>query len=126
MCADLGYVDSEITGLPAEQRPVHKRIWQHVLKLSKMRFGRCNADQAEVSQNMAGALMSATTDAVANTEFSVAHNLDAAPYLLVPVLPLDIVNAEIVRLKVTRAADSKRIYLSSPETSRTVFFFLEG
>jgi hypothetical protein len=43
-----------------------------------------------------------------------------------PVLPLDTVNAKIVRLQVSRAADANRIYLKSPDTDAAVYFYLEG
>lgn len=124
--AELGYVESELTGFPAAERPVHKRIWQHVLKLSKMRFGRVNSEQAEVSQNMGGGLYTATTPSVANTEFSIAHNFDAAPYLIVPVLGLDQVGQKIVPLEVSRAADNRRVYLKSSETDAPIAVYIEG
>lgn len=65
--ADLGLIESLITGFPQDQRPVHQRIWQHVLKQSKMRFGRCDVDEPQVSQNMGGGLYSATTPSLSGT-----------------------------------------------------------
>lgn len=124
--ADLGLVESLITGFPQDQRPVHQRIWQHVLKLSKMRFGRVNSDEPEVSQNMGGGLYTGTTPSVANEEFSILHNFDQAPYLIVPVLGLDQVGQKIVPLEVSRAADSRRIYLKSSETDAPFAVYVEG
>ena len=66
-----------------------------------------------------------TTAAVADTEFTIAHGLGKAPYLLIPVLPLDAVNATLVPLTVTRLPDASRIYLSSPVTGATFRAFLE-
>lgn len=124
--SDLGYVESEISGLPSAERPIHKRIWQHVLKLSKMRFGHVDADEPQVSQNMGGGLYTGTTPSVANEEFSILHNFDQAPYLIVPVLGLDQVGQQIVPLQVSRAADNRRIYLKSSATDAPFAVYVEG
>jgi hypothetical protein len=107
--------------------PDTKRALTHIFDyvLSQIRFGR--PDHQTAAQNLPGQFYQATTPASANTEFSVPHFFaGTAPYLLIPVLPLDVVNGQIVPLKVTRAADTQRVYLSSSATSAPVAFYLEG
>jgi len=67
-----------------------------------------------------------TTAAVANEEFSVAHGLGVAPHTLIPVLDLQTEGAQLPTLTVSRAADEKRVYLSSPSTGAVVTFFVEA
>ena len=88
------------------------------------RIGRVVTGKA--ATNLSGGFFSGTTPAVANQEFSIAHSFGSPPYLLLPVLPVDTLNASIVRLTVSRVADANNVYLKSPETSQTVFVYLEG
>lgn len=120
--ARISYVESLIAGLPADAKRSLKLAFEYVL--DNLRFGRPEVD--ERAENGQHYFFEGTTPAVANTEFSIAHGMAAAPYLLIPVLPLDVVNAQIVRLKVTRAADVERIYLSSPDTSATFRVMVEA
>lgn len=100
--------------------------------VSNILFGRATGStqsQASTSvraTNMGGGYISGTTSAVANREFAVPHNIGHAPYLLIPVLPLDQVNAAMVRLIVSRAADGSNVYLKSPDTSQPFFAYVEG
>ena len=121
--ADSGVVDVYLAGLTdTNTRRILNTIFKYILK--DIRFGR--SESGEASTNLGGGFFTATTPSVANTEFTVPHSFGRAPYLLVPVVPLDAVNSQIVPLKITRAADASRIYLSSSSTSAVVFFFLEG
>ena len=61
--------------------------------------------------------LTSTTATVANTEFSIAHGMGAAPTQIVQLLDLSKINAQIVPLQVSRAADSQRIYLKSTSTN---------
>lgn len=110
--------------MPQELRPIFKRIFTALLK--DLRFGHPTGDVPDPLLNFGGGFFHATTDATANTEFSIPHGFGRVPYLLYPVLPLDVVNAQIVPLKVTRAADDKRIYLSSSAESAAVTVAVEG
>jgi hypothetical protein len=96
--------------------------------LSDLRVGR--AHPGESLQTRGGNLqwypLSATTPATANEEFSVVHGLKSPPYLLVPALPLDTAGHQLVALMVTRPADAKRVYVSSPVPDAVVTFFVEG
>ena len=68
----------------------------------------------------------ATTPSSANVEFSLLHGLPQAPYVLIPCLNLRVLNARIVRLTLSRLPDTKRVYLSSPDTNAFVSFWLEA
>lgn len=109
--ARAGYIEQLLAGLPSDHKRVLKLAFEYVL--DNLRHGR--PDDGSRAENGQAYFFEGTTPGVANTEFSIAHGLGSAPYLLIPVLPLDVVNARIVPLKVTRAADSERIYLSSSE-----------
>ena len=122
---DLGIIESEIQGLSQEKdKPVFKRIFREV---AKMQIGPVDVDAGQRrSVNLRGHLYGPiTTPAVANTEFSVAHQFGATPYLVMPVLPNE-TDAQLVPLTWTRAWDAKRIYLSSPITSARIFLYVEG
>jgi len=120
--ATSSYVESLLQGIPPEQKSAWASIWRYVLK--NMRLGRV-VDQ-EASENFSAGFFQGITAAVANTEFTIAHNFGRAPYLAIPVLPLNVVNATVPDLTVSRAADASRIYFKSPAVSATVYFYVEG
>lgn len=129
--ADLGNVESMLTGLSDESsQRILKAVFKYVLKT--LRFGRATTSTSSganilaAAQNFGGGFFSATTPSIANTEFVLAHRFGRPPYLLLPCLPLDQLNAAIVRLTVSRAADASNVYLKSPDTSQPVFVYLEG
>lgn len=121
--ADFGNVETMLAGVSDQPlRRVLKSVFQYVLK--DVRFGR--AEDGDPSKNFGAGFYTATTPAVAGTEFSIAHGFGRTPYLLIPVLPLDTVNATIVPLTVSRAADEGRVYLTSTEASAPITVYLEG
>lgn len=120
--ADFATVQTYLNGLEDKVKTILNVVLEYVLK--DIRFGR--AVSGEPSKNFGGGFFSAVTPSVANQEFTVPHTFGRKPYLCMPVLPLDQVGAKIVRLEVARAADASRIYLKSPETSATIFLYLEG
>lgn len=122
--SDFGAIASEINSLPAELRPVLLRIFQSVVKDG--RFGHPKGAQPDPCQNFGAGFFHGTTASVADTEFSITHGFGRTPYLVIPVLPLDTVGARIVPLTVTRAADDKRVYLSSSAESAPVTLYVEG
>ena len=121
--ADRSYIQSLLGGLDTNTKRALIGIFDYLLK-NNLRVGRPDADTPSV--NLAGHFYTATTPASANAEFTIPHRFNAAPYLLIPVLPLDGVNTEIVPLKVTRAADASRLYLSSSATSTPICVYVEG
>jgi len=72
------------------------------------------------AENMAWFQVEFTTAAVANTEFSVEHKMDTIPSRFIPSMRLNVVNAQLVPLQVSRASDAKRAYFKSTSTSATV------
>jgi hypothetical protein len=121
--ADLGYIESQLTGIadPA-LRKVLLSVFKYLLK--DVRFGR--AEDAEASVNFGGGFFEGTTPATPNEEFSIEHSFGRPPYLLIPVLPLDAIGANIVPLQMERAADSRKIYLSSSVASANFVVYVEG
>jgi hypothetical protein len=116
-----GYVESLLGGLPPDQKKVQTEIFRYVLPNG--RFGPVS-HQAK-SENFSAVYVSSTTAAVANEEFNIVHGLGRIPYVVVPVLPLDVIGGAVVRLQVTRAADAMRVYLRSPDTSAVIALYLE-
>jgi hypothetical protein len=120
--SDIGNVETSLAGLDRDEQRIFKSIFQYIL--GDMRFGR--AEDSTVAKNFGAVFYSGTTHATPGTEFSIPHGFGRPPYLLIPVLPLDAVNATLVPLTVTRAADSSRIYLSSSVASAPFVVFIEG
>jgi hypothetical protein len=121
--ATSSYIEQLTGGLDSTTKRALKQIFDYVLK-GGLRFGRPDDDSA--SENFTAAFYEATTASVANTEFTIEHGFGRTPYLVIPVLPLDTEDAQIVPLKVTQAADSKRIYLSSSTTDAVIRLYVEG
>jgi hypothetical protein len=65
-----------------------------------------------------------STTATSTSEFTIVHNMDRAPQIAIPVLDLSQPGAKIVPLEVTRAADSRRIYVKTPAGSTNAVFSL--
>jgi hypothetical protein len=119
--ADPAYVQSLLGPLPVEQRSVWRRVWEYVL--GNLHFGPV-AHQTRLT-NFQAYYLAGTTPAAANEEFTIAHGLGRAPYVLLPALALDAIGGQMVPLKVTRAADASRVYLSSPTTSAAIWIVVE-
>ncbi len=122
--SDLGLIETEIRGLPAELRPTFLRIFRDLVK--NLRFGHPSGDAPDPLTNFAGAFLTGTTHATPGSEITIEHGFGRTPYLAIPVLPLDAVGAQIVPLTVTRAADSRRIYLSSSVADANFTIAVEG
>lgn len=121
--ARIEYVRSLLGGLEAGLRAAFVLIFEYLF--ANLRLGRPSTT-ARRSENLQWYYYEAITDAVANTEFSIEHGLARAPFTLIPHLNLQIKNAKMVRLTVPRVADTRRVYLSSPDTSATISFYLEA
>lgn len=66
------------------------------------------------------------TSTTAGQEFSIAHGLSSPPRVAFPCLDLTSSGTQLVRLRTTRAADAKRVYLSSPDTNAAATIFVES
>ena len=115
------YAEALLGGLPADIKRALTELFRYVLPNG--RFGP--VDHQVKSESFQAYYVNSTTSSTVNDEFTIVHGLGRAPYLLVPVLPLDVVGAKTVRLEVTRAADSQRIYLKSPEASAPISVLVE-
>lgn len=119
--ANAEYIASQLGGVEVSLKRLLVNVFRYLL--TNLRFGRPE-DQSR-AENMQAYFYTAITPSVANEEFTIAHGLGRAPYLLIPVMPLD-EGAQIVRLTVSRAADAARVYLKSPDTDAPVTILLEG
>lgn len=64
---------------------------------------------------------SATTPSTASTEFSIDHGQGQIPLWWRPIVPADAVNAQVVPLVNSRAADAVRVYFKSTSTAAAIF-----
>jgi hypothetical protein len=119
--AKASFISSLTGGVPADLRLVFQRIAEYFF--NNLRIGV--PENAVRSENFQLYNFSATTPSTANTEFSIAHHLGNAPYLLLPCLNLSNVNEQLIPLQVSRAADASRIYLKSTSTSATFRIWVE-
>jgi hypothetical protein len=120
--ARSSYITALLAGLPVEHRRALKSAFDYIL--DNMRFGR--PEDSERAENGQQYYFVAATAPVANQEFEIKHGLASPPYLLIPVLPLDMADNEFVPLRVTRPADAERIYLSSPAVNALIRVLVEA
>ena len=113
--ADIGSIEAELGALPTDHKRALVAAFRYLLNnLSWSRLDRGRAQNAQVYY------VSGTTSSNANTEFSLAHGIGTTPSYVLPVLPLDEVGAQMVNLKVSRAADNVRVYFTSPSTGAAI------
>lgn len=122
--ADLGLLTAKINSLPANLRAPMLEIVTILCR--DIRFGHPKQEQPDPLLNMGGGFFAGTTHATPGTEFTIAHGFGRTPYLLMPVLCLDTPGAQIVPLTVNRAADDRRIYLTSSVASAPIVCAVEG
>ena len=113
-------------GFPAQQASVMQSFSRDVQ--ANLLAGRPIPGDSQSSRgaNLRWFPLQATTPNTPDTEFSIEHGLSTIPYNLIPCLPLDSVGAKLVDLTVTRAADVRRIYLSSSVTDAPITVFIEA
>lgn len=116
--ANKGYVDALLNSLEPALKQALKPAFEHVLTWAAL------GDQTKAT-NFGWYRLSSTTAATAGEEFSVLHGLDVAPSKLIPVLDLTAVGSQLVPLTVSRAPDSKRVYLTSASTSAVFLAYVE-
>jgi hypothetical protein len=119
--ANKGYVSSILNRLPSDLKLPLTQVFDYIL--DNLRLGRLSHE--ERAENFQGYGFTVTTSTTAGEEFSFAHGFGETPYLLVPVLPLESSGAEIVPLRVSRPADTKRVYLSSTVAGATIQVYVE-
>ena len=116
--ADISYVKSQLSAFESEQRVALTRVFEHVLKAT-LRIG------PERAENVALQPYETRTHTTADQEFQIEHGLGRVPRVLLAGLKLDTANLEIVPLKVTRAATSRFLYLSSAETDVPIVVWVD-
>jgi hypothetical protein len=120
--ARTSYITALLAGMPTDQKKALKGAFDYVL--DNLRWGR--PEHKQRSENGQQYYYEALTAPVAGVEFSIEHGLAAPPYLLVPILALDVPGTEFVPLMVTRAADAERIYLSSAVANAVIRVMVEA
>lgn len=123
--ADIGSIRQKLQALPKELRPVLIDVLTEILK-TNIRFGHPTGDTNDPCVNMGGAFLHGTTPSSPGDEFTIAHNFGRAPYWAMPGMRLDSVGSSTVPLTVSRAADERRIYLTSTIADAPVSLFVEG
>lgn len=113
-----GYVAQLLNSLDADTRVVLNTIFDYVMRENAL-GGNTKAE------NFSWFRIEGVTASIANTEFSVVHGMDHIPSKLIPILPVTVVNAQLVPLTVSRAADAQRIYLMSSIAGATFDAYLE-
>lgn len=119
--ADSSYVKSLFGGVEAEVKKAADAAFTYVL--ANLKLGPFNEGRRAL--NFQWYWFTGTTAANAGQEFSIAHGMGRIPMVVIPILPLDQVNAQIVPLQVSRAADVNRIYLTSSSTSAAFAVLVE-
>ena len=114
--ANPGYVESLLGGLTDDVKKSVGAAFDYVL--DNLSFGA--VEHQTRATNFQAYWLTGTTSSVANTEFTIAHGMGKTPNVLFAVAPLDSVNAQLVPLQVSRAADVNRIYLKSSSTSAAI------
>ena len=119
--ASKGYAASLLSTLPEPIRRPLLEAFQYAL--STLRCG-WTAD-GQRAENLNWYRFSATTPATASQEFTITHGLGQIPRVVFPFLPVDSSGASLVPLTVTRAADSRYLYLQSSSTGAIVYLAVE-
>src|SRR6185436_7853448 len=116
--ANKGYVDQLINALPAELRyPIGGAI--------KYLMDNWRVGNGARAINAQWYRVTATTSTTANTEFTVAHGLGAAPSQLFPLLDLASINSQMVPLTVSKAPHATYLYLKSSSTNAPFTILVE-
>jgi hypothetical protein len=119
--ADIGYLRTLLAGIKDDgTRRILISAFEHVL--SNIRLG---IPEHHVRATNLQAYWQQSTTASDTSEFSIAHGLPSAPHWAIPMLDLSQPGAKAGGFTVSRAADSKRIYLKADSTSAPVTLLTE-
>jgi hypothetical protein len=124
LMASASAIEKKLGALPVESRKIMIDVFRDFLK--DIRYGHPTGDTADPMVNMAGGFFHGTTPSTPGDEFTIPHGFGRVPYLAIPVLRLDAVGSSIVSLTVSRAADEKRIYLTSTVADTPISLAIEG
>ena len=113
-----GYVAQILNALDADIRKVMTQAFDYVMR-------EYSLGANTKAENFAWYRIDGVTSTSANTEFSVVHGMSGAPAKLIPFLDLEVVNATLPDLTVSRAPDARRIYLKSSVQGASFQAYLE-
>jgi hypothetical protein len=119
--ADIGAMRSMMKGIPD---PTTREILLRFVEYlgGNLTFGAVDpANQKATNFQM---YHQPSTTAASTGEFTIAHGMDRPPHIAIPVLDLSQPGAKIALLEVSRAADSRRIYLKASAGSTNAAFSL--
>lgn len=120
--ADVGAAKSYLGGLPQDQKLAFTNLLTYLL--NNWRVGL--PGHLKRAENLQWVQLDFTTSTTANQEFSIAHGLNIAPRVAFPCLDLTSSGTNLLTLKTTRPADSRRVYLSCGSTNVAGTLFVEA
>ena len=120
--ADVGALRSFVANLQSEVKKSVGDAFAYGFK--NIRVGL--PGHQKPAENLSWLQLDFTTSTTANQEFSVAHGLASAPRVAFPCLDLTSSGTQLVTLRTTRPADSKRVYLASSSTNAAGTIFVES
>lgn len=120
--ADIGALRALVGNLPNDVKKALGDAFTYGFK--NIRVGL--PGHQKPAENLSWLQLDGTTSTTANQEFSIAHGLQNAPRVAFPCLDLTSSGTQLVTLRTTRAADSKRVYLQSASTNAAFTIFVES
>lgn len=120
--ADIGFVRGYLGGLPDNVKKALTDVFTYVLP--NIRVGL--PGHQKPAENLAWIQLDGVTSTTANQEFTIAHGLTMPPRVIFPCVDMTSSGTQLVRLYTTRPADSKRLYLRSPEVNAAFTCFAES
>lgn len=118
--ATSSYAKSLIGGLTADVKAAFGKVFEFILD-GNLRFGA--VDHQTHAENMAGVFLSSTTAASTGSEWSIPHGLGSTPTYIHQVMKPSVIGSQLIPdLKISRAADTKRIYFTSATSTGAPFF----
>jgi hypothetical protein len=112
-----GYIQTLLNTIPAEYRTQLVTAFDYVQDNGSL--GPIEAGKRAGTMQIYW--FAGTTAATAGDEFSIRHGLGQVPSYVIPGAPLDAVNASMVPLTVSRAADAQRAYFTSSSTGAAIY-----
>jgi hypothetical protein len=117
--AASGFVDSLLGGLETATKKVLTEAFRYVLRSLTM-----GPVDHQVKAGNFDAFYVVSTTATSTGEFSIVHGMGRTPYLAKIATDLSLVGSGMPTLRVSRAADSVRVYLKADAGSTNMVFGL--
>ncbi len=121
--ADVGAMRAMVKGIPD---PTTREIMTRLVEYlgANLTVGAVDPTNKKAT-NFQMYHQASTTAANSTSEFSIVHGMDRTPNTAILTLDLSQPGAKIVPLEVSKAADSRRIYLRSGSTSALFSLLVE-